>query len=340
MKKTAFTSLCILLAIAISIWWVTSRPSNSPSAPTPVESGNQANDRPPTSGQPEEIPRPFNATPEQSRAIDEENERRHAEFMNIPIIFYGRVVDQDSKPLSGVEVLSQVERSTNLVEHYAHVDPVTKCIPVLTDASGRFTVQGPLGYHLSIISITKSGYRKPWQNGSVSYDRRLPNCHKPNANKPVEFILISEALPQAEKAYEKRIRFEWNASPVKVDLGNELGSLTLTPRRSGYDPTNLRTPFDWSFDVHASGFEIARLTESLANIAPINGYLPSHLYDYPRNGKGWGYRVNGDKYAIRTKNAKYGLMELDIHADGDGNFSSCWVTIHLNQSGARNIDHK
>ena len=260
--------------------------------------------------------------------------------MNIPIIFYGRVVDQDSKPLSGVEVLSQVERATNLVEHYAHVDPVTKCTPVLTDASGRFTVQGPLGYHLSIISITKSGYRKPWQNGSISYDRRLPDCHKPEANQPVEFMLISEALPQAEKAYEKRIRFEWNTRPVSVDLGSEMGSLVLTPKRSGYDPDNARTPFDWSVDVHSNGLEVSHLAGNAERMAPTDGYQTGHLYDYPRGATGWISRVNGDRYAIRTRDSKYGLMELDIYGDGDGNSSSCWVTIYINKGGARNLDHK
>ena len=336
MKQNSILIVAVILAMVTAVWWAKRiQPNRSSDSPT-SKAVQRSRERQPDSEAPKEIPRPFNATPEQRRAIDEENERRHAEFMNIPIIFYGRVVDQDSKPLAGVQIMPQVKRSTNLVEHYAEVDPVTKCQPVFTDASGHFVIQGYRGYLLD-FSLTRDGYRG-W-GGGASYDRRLPDCHKPNANKPVEFMLISDDLPMAERVYSKILSFVWNTGPVTVDCGPTVGSMVLTPTRNGMNPASKRQAFDWSVDVLATGFGMVLLTEKTPKVVPTDGYDPSHRYNNRREVKEWPSRVR-DQYAIRTADGKYGLMELQLFGDGEDNGVSGNVTIYLNKSGARNIDHK
>lgn len=269
----------------------------------------------------------------------EEQELKYAAFMNVPIIFYGRVLDQDSHPVLGAVVSSQVDMATNLVEHYAGANPITKCGDVTTDGDGLFTISGQRGYVLSITSITGSGYRAARRNAGFSYDRRLPQCHQPDPDKPVEFMLIKDDLPKAEKVYDKRLKVPWHAGPVIIDLGQEVGKLRVASARQGFNPANRRISFEWSADVHAEGFEITPLPDPGAWIAPVDGYEDRHLYKFSRNMSAWVSRVD-DRYAIRTSAGNYGLMELSVYGDGDERGMSTSVTIYLNRSGVRNIDHK
>lgn len=336
MKRKKILIVAVILAMVTAVWWTIQKLPNQLSDSPTFNAAERSREAPPDSETRKEIPIPFNATREPRHEIDEENERRHADFMNIPIVFYGRVVDQDSKSLAGVRIMPEVKRSTNLVEHYAVVDPVIKCQPVFTDASGKFVIQGYRGYLLD-FSLTKEGYRS-W-GGGASYDRRLPDCHKPDANKPVEFMLISDNFSLAEKVHGKNLSFAWNTGPVKINCGLTVGSMALTSTRSGMNPANKRQAFDWSVDVHATGFGMVKLTEKTPKVAPTDGYQPELRYAYPRDAKQWLSSVS-DKYAIKTADGKYGLMEIDLYGDHEDNSVNACVTIYLNKSGARNIDHK
>jgi hypothetical protein len=266
----------------------------------------------------------------------EEQERKHAEFMNIPIVFYGRVVDQDSRPLPDVTVKPEVKRATNLVEHYSGANPVTKYAPVHTDASGQFVIRGYRGLLLN-FGLSKEGYRS-W-GGGASYDRRLPNCHKPDPIHPVEYMLIREDLPMAEKVFSGRLKWVWNQGTITVDLDPVVGSVTITPTRSGNNPTNKRITFDWSVAMRANGFEMVPMLEERPRIAPTTGYQSGHRYRYSRGDEDWVSGAN-DLFAIRTTSGQYGLLGIRIFGDGEDNGVCGAISVYLNKSGARNIDHK
>lgn len=260
--------------------------------------------------------------------------RKIAKEMNEPVEFYGRVVEQDGSPLEGVVVAYRI---TAIPDNPVPGGPnkITKDTTD-TDTTGRFSISDYKGWSLS-FSLKKEGFRG--RGGGAYFIRNEPECHRPDLAKPVEFMLINDDLPRAEKIYDKRLKFVWNAGEVSVDLGPELGNLVLLPTRSGYDPGNSRAHFDWSVVVRTNGFEIAPLSEGSLRMAPIGGYQPGHQYSYPRAASNWRRRVD-DKYGILTQGSQYGFMELELYGDGDDNGMCGAVTIFLNKSGARNIDHK
>lgn len=328
----------ILAASAIVLlgawWWDASRRHGQSNDAEPIEFSARGmhREQQQDAGVPESMHRVPGETPEQEWD-------RHSKFINIPIVFYGRVVDQDLKPLSGAKVKSQIEKSTTMAEFRNRVSSTTICQEAQTGEDGRFTISGGKGYHLSVTDISIDGYRMPWQNGSISYERTLPECHRPNPDAPIDFIMIRDDLPSAEMTFDRRLRIKWNSDVINVDLGEDIGSVVLSPYRNGFDPSNRRGRFDWKVDFRANGFEFASVDSMRPIVAPKSGYQSGQLYDYPKASSAWTSRISR-RYAIRTTKGLYGLMILSINGDGSDGGMSGAIEVYLNRSGKRNIDYK
>ena len=263
-----------------------------------------------------------------------EKSREFSKAMNRPIEFYGRTVDQDGRPLVGVSVDYHITSTPTVPVPWGPSETTKGSTG--TDADGQFVIKGHRGHGLS-FSLRKDGYRE--RGGGATYSANESESHHPDPAKPVAFTLIRDDLPLAEKVYGKNLSFVWNAGQVTVNCGPALGSLVLTPKRNGMNTANRQQSFDWSVDVVATGFGMALLSDETAKVAPTDGYQPGHIYDFPRDAKAWRSVVT-DKYTIRTADGKYGLMELALYGDHSDNGACGSVTIYLNPSGARNIDHK
>ena len=276
---------------------------------------------------------------EEREAIVREKSIAFAKRNNAPIAFYGRVVDQDGKPLQGVAVEFTVtaipmiplpwgpDKSTN-----------ESCV---TDQNGLFSVDGKRGVSLGVRSLRKSGYRESgyYLQGHARYEPYSPQRHIPDRNKPVEFMLIRDDLPKSEEVYDRRLRLNWNAGATTENLGPDVGKLEFTARRTGRDPANTIKKFEWEVKMRATGFTLVKLLDENSRITPLAGYSPTERIGFLPDEKAWLLRPDG-RYAILTESGAFGLMELSIYADGDDGGMSGSVTVYLNKSGARNIDHK
>ena len=251
---------------------------------------------------------PHTPQEEYEKRVAEEG-RKFSEMMNASIAFYGRVVDQDGKPLEGVEVRYESSAiplhpvpwgSTELRKGFRN-----------TDGNGLFSIDGIRGASLTLPSLHKEGYREAgYREYCFRYSPNEPQNHKPDPSKPVEFMLIRDDLPQAGKIHNKILSFVWNTGPVKIDCGPIVG-LIITPKRNGMNPANKLQKFDWSVDVRAVGFGMIVLKENAPKVAPINGYEPSLHYNYYRNAKEWRTRVN-EIVAIRTQTVDSALWSFNF----------------------------
>ncbi len=326
MNKSIYLIAASIIAMLIIALWLSSRPwLTSPVAHSVEPSGG---------------PNPANHTDRllatQKEETNEEKERKHAEFMNIPLVFYGRVVNQDSEDLPGVVVSIRTTRSTNLLEHFSGTDPYTN-VSVVTDNRGLFLWQGNRGTYLAITSLKKEGYRQPFQNTGFSYDRRFPECHQPDPSKPVVFILIRNDIPKAIKVYDQQLKLAWNTVPVTLDLGPKIGYLVLSPTRRRDDGHQVRG-YDWSVDIQSNGFVIAPFRAEDLPVAPTDGYSAKYHYGALRADKPWVGSIR-KLYVVRTQGDLYGKLELSVDSDSDDNGVTGNVTVYLNEAGTKNIDH-
>ena len=111
------------------------------------------------------------------------------EHLNVPIDFYGRVIDQDSNTLSTVKIDAWVR----------HWDPAAPGaslhIEKATDAQGRFDIHGVTGDGFELESMQKPGYElEPGQRGygTVGGSRENPVVFKMWAANVHEQLITGE----------------------------------------------------------------------------------------------------------------------------------------------------
>lgn len=275
--------------------------------------------------------------PTPSQDTPEARSEQMAMMQNTPIVFHGRVVDQDSKPLPDVEVSPVVHQSIGLIKQAAGGPEFVKCAAVRTNHDGLFTIKGYTGFSLS-FGLRKEGYRE-W-GGGACFDRGLPSFHHPDPDNPIEFVLIRSDIPSSEKILEKKYEFSWNRGPVILDLGASIGKISLEAFRERPDPNQVRN-FAWNIKIQSLGFEIALIegTNPAFRVAPQDGYVREYRAGARADERPWFGGINRT-FAIRTNDNRFGTMDIQVDSHNDDGASALWVTMHLNQPGLRNINRK
>lgn len=272
-------------------------------------------------------------------AVVKEKSMAFANANNAPIAFYGRVVDQDGKPLQGVAVDYQVT-AIPLIPIPWGPDKTMEGSRV-TDQNGLFAVDGEQGTSFDVYSLRKSGYRESgyYEQGHARYEPHDSQRHVPRRDKPVEFVLIRSDLPRAEKMFDQRLRLNWSGGSTTEDLGPDIGKLEFTASRSGRDANDTMKKFEWVVIMRATGFTMTKLPGANVRIAPLTGYVPNGRSGFSPDEKTWSSVVD-ESYAIRTEKGLYGLMELTIYGSREDSGVGGRITVYLNKDGSRNIDHE
>ena len=123
--------------------------------------------------------------------------RGFIESLNVPVNFYGLVIDQDSNALAGVQIKVTVLEATVM----GLLDVGTKNVPLerVTGADGRFEINGLKGHGLDLESIQKEGYE-------VEPTRRGLGAAEGSYTDPVVFKMwrtnIHERLITGDKSFE------------------------------------------------------------------------------------------------------------------------------------------
>lgn len=262
-----------------------------------------------------------------------------AKRSNTPIAYFGKVVDQDGKPLQGVAIEYTVTAIPMMPSLWGPDDKKKgECV---TDQNGLFSIDGEHGVSLTIKALKKSGYRESgyYEQAGVRYEPYSPERHMPDRDKPVEFMLIRDDLQKAEEALSQQIRFNWNAESTILALGPNVGKLELTASRTGRDKTDTVKKFAWEVKMHTIGFNLVKLPDENARIAPLEGYGTNARVGFSPEEKTWKSEVS-ERYAILTDSGIYGLMDLSVYGGGNDGGVCGRVTVYLNKGGTRNLDHK
>jgi hypothetical protein len=321
----------VLAILALTVWRSCSK--------SPKQTSNPKRSTDSASGPigPHRIKEP--ETKEEYEAVAKEKLIAFAKQNNAAIAFYGRVVDQDSKPLQGVAVDFTVT-AIPMIPVLWGPDQTTKASCV-SDQNGLFSIDGKRGTGLDVTGLKKEGYRKTgyYQQGNVRYEPNSSQRHIPDRNKPVEFMLIRDDLPKAEEVLDKQLELNWNATVITENLGPDVGKLEFTASRTGRDANDTMKKFEWELKMRAIGFTLTKIESKNERMAPLAGYISNGQIGFSPDNKTWKLRTE-ESYAIRTDSGSYGIMNLSVYGDGDDGGVSGSVTVYLNKSGARNIDHK
>lgn len=350
-RKIFWTSLVILVAILIVLAFKKGPVSRNDAAsvqPTNKgEAGGQAVVKPKNSPSiqangPTQNDTP---TPASSPSLSKEAQKRAAALeRNVPIDFFGRVIDQNGNPLAGVNISANTRTIIIGVDDKPYTAfPKTNLV---TGASGEFEISGMAGDVLTIESLDKEGYEKdPSTLRGFSYD---PSQHFTSSfDNPIIFKLWQNGLKQPLVTGDQVFKFIPDGRLYSIDLltgtlaeaKDAEGDLQFSLKRP--NDAKRRQPYDWSFKVRSKNGSI--LQESSAEyfdmtVAPAEGYTNIYESNHMASENGWVDGEGHERFFVKMRGGQiYGRILISVNSFYDVNTGQGRLELQyvINPSGSQ-----
>ncbi len=256
------------------------------------------------------------------------------EAANVPIHFWGKVIDESGVGVSGVHIGYLIQRAGRMDADDSIADDDSR-ESLVSSEDGLFSITNVRGTTLSMEDFTKVGYDVNInQQNTFSYFG-TPKLFTPSQKEPHIFVMRSiNQLLDVRKASQK-IRMPWDGRAIHIDLDSctvsPSGALVLTATR-----TELTGHFGWNLSLTIDGGDLKEAPTGVAFIAPVDGYVPKWQCGYEPNGKPWQFARDANVY-YRQK-GKFGRLKLQIYADAGPEDVSVFLETFVNMSGTRNTE--
>lgn len=243
--------------------------------------------------------------------------------------FYGLVIDQDDKPVSGA-VVSWVVGKTGYFSQTRSARGV-----VMTDNSGLFSVKGQNGRVFNLEKIEKQGYAQATTKYLGYAYGSTPAPHVADEKMPVKFLVIKDGTATSVRSMEKKFALQWNKGDIRVPLDFHGLVWVINPTRNA--DVDLQRGFAWNVTIAMEGAEIIEWERGTAMIAPLSGYQKSLQIVTPKGNNGWNLGFN-KLFVFRTNAGLFGTININFYADSNESDKCLYVTPSINLSGGRNLN--
>lgn len=270
----------------------------------------------------------------------EQEERRKVETAelirqaNVPIDFWGKVVDQEGIPLEGVKITYRIQQPRVPWDTNSIVKTIS------TDSNGVFHVKNK-GSTFGIEDFEKDGYRSTkGQDTSFTYSDNSEQ-YVPDKNSPKIYTLVREETIQTLISVSRQLLLDWDGKPLYYDLRTgkfgQRGELKITAKRGAVEGSGQQARYDWSFEIEVPGGGIVETTRERAFLAPVEGYQTSWRFGFLSSDPEWALRRQGDIFFfLKLPNGNYGKLQLDLNSE-PGSRLSGRINSFLNPAGGRVI---
>jgi len=280
-------------------------PANTKTAPGQIVSGNSS----------AAVSAPTNPSVQNNSQPSPEMLRKQMESQNVPVEFYGEVIDQDGRSLSDATVRVKVR-------HWNVVTPVAfgaegQMIPFekQTGADGRFEITGPTGDAFDLESVEKDGYELDPST------KRGYGSLAGSFTDPIIFKMWSTNIHEQLITGKKSFPIIPDGRPYIIDLTKGTiaesgdGNLKVWVKRPAQ--VGFAQKFDWSCEVAPINGGILQEpdTSSSMYLAPTNGYKASFQYQQ-KVGSGWGDSTGTQRFYVMLDNNGhvFGQVSLELFA--------------------------
>lgn len=267
---------------------------------------------------------------------------------DVPITFYGRVVDQDGNPVWHARVLG----TTTKVKDFSVDELLEGKVRLVTDSvgedtglTGTFRLGGQryrMKGRLLEIEIEKYGYDSPPKAHFVYDPERQDVLHRPDPRNPVVFVLHRNEEPYDSRSDRVTFNIE-GFDPERiytVDLlenrayigVSELGDLVVEAHNEGrgMDEVTQRPvrghDFKWSVALRMPGGGLIDSGEKLNWPMPKEGYQETIGYRSPKAKQELSPDLKRQYFFFRNKEGQRGSFLLGIYPRADGD-----VTLYIEE---------
>jgi hypothetical protein len=267
-----------------------------------------------------------------SNLLSPERKARLEQFQEAwrtPIEFYGKVVDENTNPVSGVHVDFDCNDLSSNGTSYYHTE---------SDANGLFSIRDITGKFLG-VHVSKEGYySSKGDNDSFYYAGENVNF-VPDPSNPVIFHLRKKGAGEKLIEVKQNYRVARDGTPLGIDLttgkASAGGSGDLVVQCWTEDAgKSSGQKYDWHCLVTVPGGGLVLSDEEFAFLAPEEGYVPSAEIKMPADRPDWRNDVDL-RFFYRLADGRYGRMTFSMIAGGD---HFCMIDSVLNPTGSRNLE--
>ena len=288
------------------------------------------------------IPATVQSTRPASDRADPQKIFEAVEATNVPINFWGKVVDQDGRPVSGVRVQYDYTIEHGNLSGVAWSDQEVRTGETVSDKEGLFSVLGLKGHDLGILALKHPDYQFRGK-GALSFDfygSTASGKFVPDQHKPVVFTMVQKQRLEPLIHVKGSLRVRGEGSPERWNLWegepDPNGELAVTFRR---EPAVLERPGQaatWSADLEIIGGGIVEAPwDEDVRRAPESGYLPTIAYPQAEQKQGVPYW----SFYVKTADGRFGRIQVELDAYSQGATARCSITGDMNpRPGSRNLE--
>jgi hypothetical protein len=253
--------------------------------------------------------------------------------LSIPIEFYGKVVDQFDRPVSGAMVDYRLLDKFNASGSIGH----TKA-----DDQGMVKISGVRGASIS-VSVYKEGYYSIQEASSQSFAYGVGadayTKSPPPKDNPAVFVLHKMGETAALVFHEARsARVPKNGTPAYWDFAAGIASSNGQLKVEAWtndQALDEQKRYDWKCRISIPGGGLQERTGQFDFEAPSDGYRAYEEVSFTRVSENWKHRFNKEYFAM-LPDGTYARFKFWFTTGGNHFFE---VESHLNPTrGSRNLE--
>ena len=263
------------------------------------------------------------------------------EGRNVPVIFYGKIIDQESNGLSNVHIRLNVQQPYFVPATYS-TEANYQQFERVTDSNGCFSLENAKGASLTIVSVEKKGYRLSPKSENIYAYGDAPRPHHPDSHNPVIIRMWKLGEPQQLISHHlTRIGIPVDGQAIQLDLfnGKKVSSGGQLIVRLKRDPQIItpRTRYDWNLELEIPNGGLVVNDDEFIYRVPDSGYQKTFKFDMPKDAKNWTTALNQQFYIQLGNEKTFGSLVVRLSTIHNTPPLGINLDIVINPSGSRSL---
>lgn len=270
--------------------------------------------------------------------------RKRLQEGNVPIDFYGKVVDQNGAPVAGVEVKAAIRL---MKEHLpGMIGDGFDYLVASTASDGTFSFLNRTGEFFGIDKIQKEGYlvSATVHEKTYYYYASDEKKYRPNPSVPEVFKIWKQM--GAEKLIEKNLKYKLTTEGRSYGLdllnGAQAKADAIADIRVSMTAPSVIKPhvkYDWNFVLEAAEGGLIETSDDYMYLAPLDGYVSRIQVSFNASDANWSDNFRKRFYVMSRNGSVYARIEILVGVALNGR-GYLHIESASNPNSSRNLESK